>query len=197
MKRNLLVFTILSIFCFGCHSDNVQYTWNLCGNNTINYENTDFVIDGYHNFFDGLDCAKEQNKPILVFFHAHHMAGQSFETKILANSKVQKLLKDNFVPIVLYTDDRSSVNHLDMDKFSETLPMTTALDKEIRNLGNLNAAIQLELAFSNSQPTFLAITHDGKLLGNIIGYKKKDLFSNWLEASLANFKADNFLFDIM
>ena len=71
MKRNLLVFAILSIFCFGCHSDNVQYTWNLCGNNTINYNSNSFVIDGYENFFDGLDCAKEQNKPVLVFFYGY------------------------------------------------------------------------------------------------------------------------------
>ena len=121
MKRNLLVFTILSIFCFGCHSDNVQYTWNLCGNNTINYENSDFIIDGYHNFFDGLDCAKEQNKPIMVFFTSHGAVSvRGIENKFFKNDTVQNILKMYFVPVVLYVDDREKVNHLDMDKFSET-----------------------------------------------------------------------------
>ena len=197
MKRNLLLFTILSVFCFGCHSDNVQYSWNFCGNNTINYNSTSFVIDGYHNFFDGLDCAKEQNKPVLVFFTWHAAPDRMFEDKVLTNSKVQKILKEHFVPIVLYVDDRKPINYLDMDKFSETLPMTYGREKPIKTIGNLNAVIQMELAFSNTQPMFMTITHDGKLLGNSIGRNKKHLFNNWLEASLANFKADNYLFDIM
>ena len=84
-----------------------------------------------------------------------------------------------------------------MDKFSEILPMTFGMKNPIKNVGNLNSAIQMELAISNTQPQFMTITHDGQLLGNTIGYEKKDLFNNWLEASLANFKADNYLFDIM
>ena len=198
MKRKLLVCTILSIFCFGCHSDNVQYSWNFCGNNTINSQNKGFVIDGYHNFFDGLDCAKEQNKPVLVFFYGYGAVSvRGLENKIFEDSKTINILKEHFIPIVLYVDDRKPVNHLDMDKFSEIIPMTFAMEKPIKNVGNLNAIIQMELAFSNTQPQFMTITHDGKLLGNSIGYKKKDLFNNWLEASLANFKADNYLFDIM
>ena len=198
MKRNLQVFAILSIFCFGCHSDNVQYTWNLCGNNTINYENNSFVIDGYHNFFDGLDCAKEQNKPVLVFFYGYGcLSIRGLENHFFEDVKTQEILKKHFVPVVLYVDDRKPVSHLDMDKFSETIPMTMALNSEIKNLGNLNTAIQLELTYQMTQPLAISITHDGQLLGNTIGYEKKDLFNNWLEASLANFKADNYLFDIM
>ena len=142
-------------------------------------------------------CKRAKQADFGVFFYAHHVGSHKFEQTILNTMRVQKILKEHFVPVVLYVDDRKPVSHLDMDKFSETIPMTMALNSEIKNLGNLNTAIQLELTYQMTQPLAISITHDGQLLGNTIGYEKKDLFNNWLEASLANFKADNYLFDIM
>lgn len=64
-------------------------------------------LNGYFDLKQGLSCAKEQGKAVLLDFKGHACANcKLMEAKVWSDPEVLKLLKDNFVIISLYADDR-------------------------------------------------------------------------------------------
>jgi thiol:disulfide interchange protein DsbD len=81
----------------------------LCG--SPKYENIfdmPLGLKGYFDFKQGLECAKEQNKPVLVDFKGHACANcKLMEARIWSDPEVLKKLGESFVIISLYVDDRT------------------------------------------------------------------------------------------
>ena len=70
--------------------------------------NTPLGIEGYYDYKQALACAKEQNKPLFIDFTGHGCVNcREMEAKIWSNPEVLKRLKEDFVVVSLYVDDKS------------------------------------------------------------------------------------------
>ena len=67
-------------------------------------------LTGYFEFIQGLACAKEQGKPALIDFKGHACANcKLMEARVWSDPEMLKRLRENFVIISLYVDDRTQL----------------------------------------------------------------------------------------
>jgi thiol:disulfide interchange protein DsbD len=112
-------------------------------------------LPGYFDFEQGLACAKEQNKPLLVVFKGHACANcKKMENTVWTDPEVLKMLAEKYVLVGLYTDDRTTLE--------ETEWVTSADGKVLKNLGKKNLDIQISKYKTNSIPFHVIIQPDGK-----------------------------------
>jgi thiol:disulfide interchange protein DsbD len=111
-------------------------------------------LPGYFDFEQGLACAKEQNKPLLVVFKGHACANcKKMENTVWTDSEVQKLLSDKYVLVGLYTDDRTTLE--------ETEWVTSSDGKVLKTMGKINLDLQISKYKTNSIPYHVIIQPDG------------------------------------
>lgn len=131
---------------------------------------TDFLeseIPGVHAFFDyqeALDAAKKVGKPILVDFTGHSCANcRKMEQEVLTDVEVQKRLSQDFVVVSLYCDDKFRLP--EEERFESKHGLGT-----IKNLGDKNKEISLEMVNNLAQPLYVFIDHDGTVIKDAGGY---------------------------
>ncbi|MBN2863880.1 MAG: thioredoxin family protein, partial [Bacteroidales bacterium] len=67
-------------------------------------------LSGYFDYEQGLACAREQNKPVLIDFKGHACANcKLMEARVWSDPEILTRLRDNFVIISLYVDDRTQL----------------------------------------------------------------------------------------
>lgn len=91
--------------------DYTEATDKICG--TPKY--SDFLhlplgLQGYFDYKEAIACAKEQGKPLFVDFTGHGCVNcREMERNVWADSTVLKSLKEDFVLVALYVDDRTEL----------------------------------------------------------------------------------------
>ncbi len=112
-------------------------------------------LPGYFDFEQGMACAKEQNKPLLVVFKGHACANcKKMENTVWTNPELQKMIAEKYVLVGLYTDDRSTLD--------ESEWITSSLDGELKKtMGKKNLDIQISRYKTNSIPFHVIIQPDG------------------------------------
>lgn len=122
-------------------------------------------IKGYFTYEDGLKCAVEKDKPIFLDFTGHSCSNcKQMENQVWSDPEVLKLLKEEFVVISLYTDDKTRVADEDI--------ITRADGKELRTIGDINKQFEMDTFNSIATPLYLLLDHEGNLLAQPKG---KDL----------------------
>ena len=67
-------------------------------------------LEGYFDYKQGLECAREQKKPVLIDFKGHACANcKLMEARVWSDPEVLRRLRENFVIIALYADDRTQL----------------------------------------------------------------------------------------
>lgn len=67
-----------------------------------------FGIKAYFEYNEALECAKSQNKPVLLIFTGHGCVNcRKMEENVWSDASVQSVMKNDFVICALYTDDRT------------------------------------------------------------------------------------------
>jgi thiol:disulfide interchange protein len=67
-------------------------------------------LQGYFDYKEAVACAKEQGKPLFVDFTGHGCVNcREMERNVWADSTVLKRLKEDFVVVALYVDDRTEL----------------------------------------------------------------------------------------
>ena len=139
----------------------------------------------FKDFDKGLQHAKEINKPILLDFTGWACVNcRRVEENIWTDPVVFDLINNNFVLISLYVDDRKElkkVNQLDLKYKSGKI-------KEIRTIGDKSATFQALNFKSASQPYYVLLDPNLKILNSPIQYTTKDIYQAWLEEGLKAFK---------
>lgn len=112
-------------------------------------------LPGYFDLEQGVACAKEQQKPVLVVFKGHACANcKKMENSVWLNPEAQKMLVEDFVIVGLYTDDRT--------KLEENEWVTSVLDgKVLKTMGKKNLDILISKYSTNSIPYHVIIETDG------------------------------------
>jgi thiol:disulfide interchange protein DsbD len=142
-----------------------------------------FGLKGYYDYNQGLKCAKEQGKPVLLDFKGHACANcKLMEAKVWSDPEVLRRLRDNFVIVALYVDDRTL---LPEDKW-----ITSSVDGKLKKtIGKINEDLEISKFKTNALPLYVITDHDGNPLNkpmptnlNAESYKK------WLDEGLENFR---------
>jgi len=141
-------------------------------------------LTGYYDFEQGLKCAKEQGKPVLLDFKGHACANcKLMEAKVWSDPGVLGRLRDNFVIIELYVDDRTQL--------PENKWITSSVDGKVKKtIGKVNEDLEISKFRTNALPLYVITDHDGNPLNkpmptnmNVEEYKK------WLDEGLEMFNA--------
>jgi len=137
----------------------------------------------FKDFDSGLSYAKSQNKPILLDFTGWACVNcRRIEENVWTDPEVYSLIDDNFVLISLYVDDRKE---LDVKDFI-TLKYKSGKEKIIKTVGEKGATFQAINFKSASQPYYVLLDNNLRILNKPIQYTSKDKYLNWLKEGLDN-----------
>jgi thiol:disulfide interchange protein DsbD len=111
-------------------------------------------LSGYFDYEQGVACAKEQGKPVLVLFKGHACANcKKMENTVWDNPELLKMISEKYVVTGLYTDDRTTLLETDWLKSADGTVLKT--------MGKKNLDIQISKYQTNSIPFHVIIKPDG------------------------------------
>jgi thiol:disulfide interchange protein DsbD len=138
------------------------------------------VVNDYEK---ALQLSKLSKKPILIDFTGWACVNcRKMEENVWTDPAVMSFIQNNFILVSLYVDDKAL---LPVDKrFTYT---TKAGDKkEITSIGDLWATFQAENFNQSSQPLYVVMSPDQKILSNPVGYTPNATeYLNWLQCSIS------------
>lgn len=146
-----------------------------------------FSAHAYTNFYEGLAEARKQQKPILIDFTGWACVNcRKMEENVWSDAKIKQVLENDVILISLYVDDRKKLPK--EDQFNFLYPETKNI-KKIKTIGNKWATFQTINFKNNSQPYYVLMNTDFKLLQQPIGNTPdKTKYYNWLTEGLKNFE---------
>ncbi len=142
-----------------------------------------YGLTGYFDYRQGLACAKALNKPVLLDFNGHACSNcKEMEAKVWSDPDVLKRLKENFVIIALYVDDRT--------KLPEDEWITSGFDGKIKKtIGKKNTDFQISRFRINSQPYYVILDHEENVLTPPMAYNLNIReYIDFLDAGLKKFE---------
>lgn len=134
--------------------------------NNAKYSDVLHLPHGLKGFFDMKEAeayAAKVGKPIFIDFTGHGCVNcREMEARVWADPAVQQILRDEYVIVALYTDDKMPLPESDW--------VTTDTGKVLKTLGKVNANYALTRFGVNAQPYYVLQGKDGKILGEPRGY---------------------------
>lgn len=120
-------------------------------------------LTGYHSMEEGYAAAKASGKPVFLDISGLACVNcREMEQRVWSDPKVLSMLKNDFVIVVLYTDDKT--------KLPESEWVTTSSGKVLKDRGRVNAWFVRENFGVSAQPNYVLLSPDGKQLAPIRGY---------------------------
>ncbi len=139
-------------------------------------------LAGYFDFAQGLACAKEQNKPVLLDFKGHACANcKLMEARVWSDPEILRRLRENFVIISLYVDDRTPLPE-------DEWVVSTIDGKQKKTIGKKNEDLEITKFRTNSLPLYVITDHDGDPLNEpMISNFNIGEYKSWLDEGYSNF----------
>lgn len=139
-------------------------------------------LTGYHSMEEGYAAAKASGKPVFLDISGLACVNcREMEQRVWSDPKVLSMLKNDFVIVVLYTDDKT--------KLPENEWVTTSSGKVLKDRGRVNAWFVRENFGVSAQPNYVLLSPDGKQLAPIRGYNTDiDGFVEFLNSGLEKMK---------
>jgi thiol:disulfide interchange protein DsbD len=144
-------------------------------------------LTGYFDYYQALECSKEQKKPIFTDFTGHGCVNcREMEANVWADPRVLKILKENYIVLALYVDDKKI-------QVPKNEWFTSTYDKQVKkSLGKQNADIQIVNFNKNSQPYYVLLDAQGDVLAQPRAYDlDADAFVKFLEEGSRKYKELN------
>ncbi|MFA5712613.1 MAG: cytochrome c biogenesis protein CcdA [Bacteroidales bacterium] len=167
----------------GAEQSDSGITTGLCGEAPYATEKNrvPYSLPSYYTIEDAIECAKEQNKPILLSFKAVTCSVcKVMESTVWSDPQVLNLLGNEVVLATLYVDDRSE---LPLEE-----QFTSALNgKVVNTLGKKLREYQLTRFNTSSQPFYVLIDHSENVLGTPIGSCSVEEYINFLKSGVEQF----------
>jgi len=139
-------------------------------------------LTGYHSMEEGYAAAKASGKPVFLDISGLACVNcREMEQRVWSDPKVLSMLKNDFIIVVLYTDDKT--------KLPENEWVTTSSGKVLKDRGRVNAWFVRENFGVSAQPNYVLLSPDGKQLAPIRGYNTDiDGFVEFLNSGLEKMK---------
>ena len=138
-------------------------------------------LNCFKDFDEGLAFAKENNKPILLDFTGWACVNcRKMEENVWSDPKVYQLLKDEYVLISLYIDDRRELTKEDQFK----VKMNENHLKFIETIGDKWSTFQYLNFNTTSQPYYVLMSNQLEILNEAKQYTSTEEYYDWLNESL-------------
>lgn len=139
-------------------------------------------LTGYFDYKQGLACAKELGKPVLLDFKGHACSNcKLMEARVWSHPEILQRLRDNFVIVALYVDDRTQLPEEDW--------IVSAIDgKTKKTIGKINEDLEISGFRTNTIPLYVITDHSGNPLNTPMGTNMNvGEYRSWLDEGLELF----------
>ena len=121
-------------------------------------------LEGYFTLGEGLKAAEETGKPVFVDITGHGCVNcREMESRVWSDPRVLDILKNEYVIVALYTDDKTRLDKEDQ--------ITDAQNGKVyKDLGRANSYIARTNWNVNAQPNYVLLSADGEMLAPVRGY---------------------------
>jgi thiol:disulfide interchange protein DsbD len=140
-------------------------------------------LKGYFDYDQALACARQQQKPLFIDFTGHGCTNcREMEAVVWSDPQVLERLKNDFVVVALYVDDKTEL--------PESEWYTSSYDNKVKKtIGKQNADLQIRNLNNNAQPFYLLVGEDERVMVSPYGYDKSvDGFVKFLEEGKKKYK---------
>ena len=141
-------------------------------------------LKGYFDLEQAKKCAAAQNKPIFIDFTGHGCVNcREMEANVWSDPAVLKRLREDYVVVALYVDDKTELPESDW--------YTSSYDgKQKTTIGKKYADYQITKFNVNAQPYYVLMDAEENVLVKPIAYDLNvDNFVQFLDAGVASYKA--------
>lgn len=141
-------------------------------------------LKGYFDYEQGMQCAAQLKKPVFIDFTGHGCVNcREMEARVWNDPRVLKILKEEYVIISLYVDDKT----IDLPEHEHYYSKING--RKITNLAKKNADIQMCYFNANAQPLYVLMDNTETLLATPRPYDlDKDAYVKFLEDGVKRYK---------
>lgn len=139
-------------------------------------------LPGYFDYQEGIAAAKKAGKPVFLDFTGHGCVNcREMEARVWADPRVLDMLRNDFVIIAVYADDKLQVPESDW--------VTTSNGKVLKSLGKINSYFMQEKFQVNAQPYYTILDPETEqALATPRGYNLDvEAFIKFMQEGLANY----------
>jgi thiol:disulfide interchange protein DsbD len=139
-----------------------------------------------HDFFKAIELAKKEDKPILIDFTGYGCENcRKMEEFVWSEPDILPILQNDVVLASLYVDDKEELPEDQKTK----IDLGDGQVKKVKTIGDRWSLFQQVNFNNNSQPHYVLITPDGKVINNpVSGYMPKEDFKKFLECGVNYYK---------
>ena len=137
----------------------------------------------FDDFDAGMEYAKRNGKPVMLDFTGYGCVNcRKMELSVWTDSKVSKLIKDDYVLITLYVDNKTPLpEHIKV--------MENGKERTLRTLGDKWSYLQRVKFGANAQPFYVLIDNEGQPLNKSYSFDENVAnYVDFLETGLKNYK---------
>ena len=137
----------------------------------------------YRDYDLGMEAARQQGKPVLLDFTGYGCVNcRKMEAAVWTNPRVAEIIKNRYVLISLYVDDKTSL--------PEPIEITENGQKRtLRTVGDKWSYLQASKFGANAQPFYVAIDNDGNPLAAAFSFKEDvSAYLDFLNKGLDNYR---------
>ena len=138
-------------------------------------------LNGFFDYDEALAYARKVHKPLFVDYTGHGCVNcREMEARVWADPQVLQLLRNDFVIVALYSDDKMEL--------PENEWVTAETGRVLKSIGKINAYLAHKRFGINSQPYYMILGPDGEQLAPGRGYNLDvDQFVAFLRQGLRNY----------
>ncbi|MBS1491530.1 MAG: thioredoxin family protein [Bacteroidetes bacterium] len=143
-------------------------------------------LNGYFDYQQALACARQQRKPLFIDFTGHGCTNcREMEARVWSDPQVLKRLKEDYVIVALYVDDKTELPEAEW--------YTSTYDQKMKKtIGKQNADFQITYLNNNAQPFYVLVDNQEKVLVQPKPYDLNiDRFIHFLDEGKTKFKPAN------
>jgi hypothetical protein len=138
MKIQYILLLFLFSACFPVKKPtrnlNADYIQNL----------SQYQVYCFYDYEKGFECAKALKKPIFLYFTSLGGIGyDSFQLDFSKNRYLTNFIDENFVTVMLYTDDNTKLQN-----------------SVFKTVGEKNAILEINQYYENTQPLYLILNYN-------------------------------------
>ena len=141
-------------------------------------------LDCFKDFDKGVAHAKKTNKPILLDFTGWACVNcRRMEENVWSDSRIFPMLRDDYVLISLYVDDRKALPPAEQFDFQ----YDSGRIKTIKTIGQKWGTFQTINFNAASQPYYVLLSSDLEVLNTPIQYVDVAAYESWLKSGLKHY----------
>ncbi|WDF46515.1 protein-disulfide reductase DsbD family protein [Chryseobacterium sp. KACC 21268] len=140
----------------------------------------------YHNYFEAIEVAKKENKPVLIDFTGYGCENcRKMEEFVWSQDDILPILQNDLIIASVYVDDKEELPANEQIK----IDMGEGQMKKVKTIGDKWSLFQQVNFNNNSQPHYVLVTPDQKVINiPVSGYMPKEDFKKFLKCGIDFYK---------